>query len=193
MLEYMRSDASVLLTVAVLITFALLTASIIVRMLGTASPFRLRLNASAWAGGRPGGRGDASPDRNGLPTIRPDGPTDVDLARLDDDGGGSRRARSLALPVPLPDDGLPPAQIELPFGPVERFHTPMIPGAREPGVLTTFGVAPVVFRDSPTTMDAATIAARQREGGGAPSERRPPRVGSPWTRLTQAMRRVFGG
>jgi hypothetical protein len=27
--------------------------------------------------------------------------------------------------------------------------------------------------DSPSTMDAATIADRHREGGGAPSERRP--------------------
>ena len=66
-----------------------------------------------------------------------------------------------------------------------RFKAPMIPGAREPGGLTTFGVPPAAYRDSPTTMDAATIAARQREGGGAPSERRPTGVGSPWKRLTR--------
>ena len=182
MFEYTRFDASVLLSVAVLFTFALLTTSLIVRMLGSVSPFRLRSDQPAVA----------------------DGPTDTDLARLDDDGGGSRRAptletrhvavqpQSLSPPVPLPRETLPPSLVEFPFGPVERFHTPMIPGAREPGALTTFGVPPVVFRDSPTTMDAATIAARQREGGGAPSERRLPHEGSPWTRLKQAMRRPEG-
>ncbi len=177
MFEYTQFDASVLLSVVGLITFAILTASIIVRMVGSVSPFRLRIDESAVV----------------------DGPADIDLARLDDDGGASRRAPALDTastgerirlfppPVPLPDEN-PPAAVVIPFVPVERFHTPMIPGAREPGVLTTFGVPPVVFRDSPTTMDATTIAARQREGGGAPSERRPPHEGSLWTRLKQAMR-----
>lgn len=53
----------------------------------------------------------------------------------------------------------------------------LIPGAREPGMLTTFGTpasnAPIP--DGPSTMAAATIAERQREGGGAPSQRRPAR------------------
>ena len=76
----------------------------------------------------------------------------------------------------------------------ERFKTPMIPGAREPGMLTTFGRRPAaILVDSPTTMDAATIAARQREGGGAPNQRRPPRNGSLWKDVKQALRRVLNG
>ena len=53
--------------------------------------------------------------------------------------------------------------------------TPLIPGAREPGMLTTFGTSPPSAQvpDGWSTMDAATIAERQREGGGAPSQRRP--------------------
>jgi hypothetical protein len=81
----------------------------------------------------------------------------------------------------------------VPYGPVEYFQTPMIPGARETAPLTTFGVAPVVVEDSSTTMDATTVAARQREGGGAPSERRRPRQGSTWTRLNETLRRVLLG
>ena len=50
----------------------------------------------------------------------------------------------------------------------------IVPGQREAGRLTRFAVAvgdmPI---EGPSTMDAATIADRQREGGGAPSERRP--------------------
>jgi hypothetical protein len=50
----------------------------------------------------------------------------------------------------------------------------LIPGARETALLTTFGSAGIpMTADEPTTMDAATIAERQREGGGAPSQRRP--------------------
>jgi hypothetical protein len=60
----------------------------------------------------------------------------------------------------------------------EAFNAPMIPGAREPGELTTFGVPAVVFSGAPIAMDAATTAARQREGGGAPNQRRPARDGS---------------
>ena len=50
----------------------------------------------------------------------------------------------------------------------------MIPGAREPGMLTSFRstAARVLPPAGPSTMDAATIAACQREGGGAPSQRR---------------------
>jgi hypothetical protein len=58
----------------------------------------------------------------------------------------------------------------------ERLIAPgiLIPGAREPGMLTSFGssAADVLLPDGPSTMDAATIAERQREGGGAPSQRR---------------------
>lgn len=60
---------------------------------------------------------------------------------------------------------------------------PIIPGAREAGTPTRFGVPVVIIPASPSTMDAVTIAARQREGGGAPNQRRPAREGSPWKRL----------
>lgn len=103
-------------------------------------------------------------------------PNDIDLARLDDDGGSSPTQG----PLVTRHDGA--------YG----FSTPMIPGAREPGMLTTFSW-PVVNRgDAPVTMDAATIAARQREGGGAPSERRRPRDRSRWRNLTQALRLLVG-
>jgi hypothetical protein len=97
-----------------------------------------------------------------------------DLARLDDDGG------------------------DLPVGSASRarddhFTVPMIPGAREPGMLTTFGVHAIVIPPSPSTMDAVTIAARQREGGGAPNQRRPAREGSAWTRLGRTLRRFLIG
>ena len=50
----------------------------------------------------------------------------------------------------------------------------LIPGTREPGMLTSFESAATDLQlvDGPSTMDAATIADRQREGGGAPSQRR---------------------
>ena len=50
----------------------------------------------------------------------------------------------------------------------------MIPGAREPGMLTTFA-APADAPANPggrSTMDAGTSAERRREGGGAPRQRR---------------------
>ncbi|HKH72402.1 MAG TPA: hypothetical protein VKA59_13675 [Vicinamibacterales bacterium] len=77
-------------------------------------------------------------------------PNAIDLARLDDDGGGSRA-------------GSPPRLRDL------------------------------VNPDSPTTMDAATIAARQRERGGAPNQYRPAREGSPWKRLALTLRRFLIG
>ena len=101
-------------------------------------------------------------------------PNDVDLARLDDDGGGS------------PVDRTPRVRDD-------RFGTPMIPGAREPGTLTTFGVHAVVIPDSPSTMDAATIAAREREGGGAPNHRGRARDGAPSMGLGQKLRRFLLG
>ena len=103
-------------------------------------------------------------------------PDDVDLARLDDDGGTRQQ---------LAGEGRPPVRDD-------RFKTPMIPGSREPGMLTTFGVPAVIMPDSPSTMDAATIAARQREGGGAPNQRRPTRDWSRWKSLKQALRLFVG-
>jgi hypothetical protein len=77
-------------------------------------------------------------------------PNTIDLARLDDDGGGSAAESA--------------------------------PRLRD-----------LVIPDSPTTMDAATNAARQREGGGAPNQRRPAREGSAWTRLGPTLRRFLIG
>lgn len=57
-------------------------------------------------------------------------------------------------------------------------HKELIPGEREPGMLTGFGGLAANLPgvpQGPGTMDAATIAERQREGGGAPSQRRPAR------------------
>jgi hypothetical protein len=123
----------------------------------------------------------------------------IDLSRLDDDGGGVQQAPVQAAGRSdggRPQSGLPlhlPIPASIPPVRGHGFDTPMIPGAREPGMLTTFGVVAAIIPDWPKTMDAATIAARQREGGGAPSERRQPRQGSTWTRLTQTLRRVLIG
>jgi hypothetical protein len=40
-------------------------------------------------------------------------------------------------------------------------------------MLTSFAAADVLLPDVHSTMDAATIAEREREGGGAASQRRP--------------------
>jgi hypothetical protein len=56
----------------------------------------------------------------------------------------------------------------------DHHHAPIVPGAREPGVLTRLGAPAAsvqIIPDGPSTMDAATIAERQREGGGAPNQR----------------------
>ena len=100
----------------------------------------------------------------------------VDLSRLDDDGGA--RQQSSVDSRPRMRD--------------ERLKEPMIPGAREPGMLTTFARTVAVLEDSLVTMDAATIAARQREGGGAPSERRRHRERSRWQNLKDALRHLVG-
>jgi hypothetical protein len=61
--------------------------------------------------------------------------------------------------------------------------SPMIPGQREAGSLTRFAVTPDMVRTgADVTIDAAARADRQREGGGAPSERRPARL-SRWAAL----------
>jgi hypothetical protein len=103
---------------------------------------------------------------------------DSDLARLDDDGG-KQIARA---PAPGPAVDLTRRKGS------DAFKAPMIPGAREPGMLTTFGVHAVVFSGAGIAMDAATTAARQREGGGAPNQRRPAREGSLLTDLWQRMK-----
>jgi hypothetical protein len=73
----------------------------------------------------------------------------LDLVRMDDDGGW-QMSRETAVPSAL------------------------IPGAREPGMLTRGASAPSEqIPDGPGTMEAATVAERQREGGGAPNQRRP--------------------
>lgn len=106
---------------------------------------------------------------------------DLDLARLDDDGG-----RHMAR-APAFRQSVPTTRSEVSIGlsadltqraGAYAFRVPMIPGAREPGMLTTFGVHAVVVSGSGIAMDAATTAARQREGGGAPNQRRAARDGS---------------
>jgi hypothetical protein len=65
-----------------------------------------------------------------------------------------------------------------------RSHATTVPGDREPGVLTTFGTptaGTLTIPQGPSTMDAVTIAERQREGGGAPSQRRTLRERAWWT------------
>ena len=62
---------------------------------------------------------------------------------------------------------------------IVRDGTTLIPGAREAGKLMRFA-GPVAVIAGSTTMDAATILERQREGGGAPSERRPARPPFEW-------------
>ena len=50
----------------------------------------------------------------------------------------------------------------------------MTPGQREPGSLTRFAATPAMVETMvDVTMDTAGRTDRQREGGGAPSERRP--------------------
>lgn len=72
----------------------------------------------------------------------------LDLVRMDDDGGW-QMSRETAVPSAL------------------------IPGAREPGMLTMLrtSAASAQIPDGLGTMDAATVAERQREGGGAPNQR----------------------
>jgi hypothetical protein len=105
----------------------------------------------------------------------------IDLARLDDDGGARSEVPAvLTLRVEI-----------VPLAPDDHFPPRMIPGAREPGTQVRFGAPPVTVYNSPCTMDAATIAARQREGGGAPSERRPPGERSMWGRLARRLRQFL--
>ena len=66
-----------------------------------------------------------------------------------------------------------------------------IPGEREPGRLSRFGRAPAIslgVPERPGMMDAGTVAERQREGGGAPNERRAPREPSRWNGLVEFLK-----
>jgi len=92
-------------------------------------------------------------------TIQIEEPSNIDLARLDDDGG-NRQQSTVETRLLMRD---------------RRISTPMIPGAREPGVLTTFGMAAVVSEASSRTMDAATIAAS--ESGSRSTEPTPSGAG----------------
>jgi hypothetical protein len=74
----------------------------------------------------------------------------------------------------------------------QGFRPTMIPGAREPGMLTTFGVPPLIFSDAPIAMDAVTTAARQREGGGAPNQRRAAHDGGMLKHLWRWLQGSFG-
>lgn len=112
----------------------------------------------------------------GMIAVQLEEPNHISLSRLDDDGIGAEAPRQSA------------TRHAGAYG----FSTPMIPGDREPGMLTTFGRPVVILEDSPVTMDAATIAAHQREGGGAPRERRRPRVTSRWQNVKQAFRLLVG-
>jgi hypothetical protein len=105
-----------------------------------------------------------------------------DLARLDDDGGRRRSEDSMTLTLRV---------AKIPATHVDDFPRQMIPGAREPGRQVTFGVEPVIIGGSPSTMDAATIASRQREGGGAPNQRRRPGDRTLWARWVRRLRHFF--
>ena len=107
----------------------------------------------------------------------------IDLARLDDDGGTRRRSEVLA--------ALTIRVERAPLAPADHFPPRMIPGAREPGMQVRFGVQPVIINGSPTTMDAATIAAHQRAGGGAPNQRRPAHERSLWGRMARRLRQFL--
>ena len=75
-----------------------------------------------------------------------------------------------------------------------RIAVPMIPGAREPGISTTFGQHSVVILvDGPSTMDAATIALHQKAGGGGPAQRRRARQQSPWNAWARRLRHFLTG
>jgi len=69
------------------------------------------------------------------------------------------------------------------------FAVPMIPGAREPAIPTMFGQhSVVILPDGPSTMDAATIAMHQKEGGGGPAQRRLTRQRWPWNVWARKLR-----
>jgi hypothetical protein len=106
-----------------------------------------------------------------------DSPTETvdaaDLLRMDDDGGMGSETGGWH---PAPARGVGGAGWGIPPG--------MIPGEREPGPQTRLGGPSTSIRIlSDWPMSAATIADRQREGGGAPSQRRRPSAESGWRRI----------
>jgi hypothetical protein len=73
------------------------------------------------------------------------------------------------------------------------FAPAMIPGERQPGALTRSpapGAINTVGPAQPSTMDAAVTAERQREGGGAPRQRRPERRAWPWSHPRLALQQL---
>lgn len=66
--------------------------------------------------------------------------------------------------------------------------TTVTPGLRESAALTRFAPSVVAHAAVDMTLDAATIADRQREGGGSPAERRPKRA--PWWKSLMARSRT---
>ena len=106
----------------------------------------------------------------------------ADLLRMEDDGGG--RSEAGAWRPTAADGGVLGTDWGVPSG--------MIPGGREPSPQTRFGgptTGTRILSDWP--MSAATIADRQREGGGAPSERRRASAESGWRRTWRAVRGVL--
>jgi hypothetical protein len=101
----------------------------------------------------------------------------ADLARRDDDGGWQ-----MGMTVGPGGWAGPQAESDTPMSSAST----IVPGAREPGMLTIFGALAVslaTIPHGPSTIDAVTIAERQREGGGAPSQRRPAGQRVRWTGL----------
>jgi hypothetical protein len=103
----------------------------------------------------------------------------ADLLRMDDDGGG--RSEAAAWSPTAPGGCVGGAGWGVPSG--------TIPGEREPGPQTRFAGSTTgtrILSDWP--MSAATIADRQREGGGAPSQRRRASAESGWRRTWRTVR-----
>jgi len=74
----------------------------------------------------------------------------------------------------------------------DRFVAPMIPGARELVIPTTLGLHSVVILPvGPSTMDAATMAMHQIEGGGGPALRRHARQQVWWRVLARKVSAVL--
>jgi hypothetical protein len=60
-------------------------------------------------------------------------------------------------------------------------------------MLTTFGVQAKLIPTAPSTMDAATIAMHQKEGGGGPDQRRRARAQSRWHILARKVGDLLTG
>jgi hypothetical protein len=103
----------------------------------------------------------------------------ADLLRMDDDGGGRSEAGA----------GRPTAPDARVFGADWGVPSGTIPGERERGPQTRFGgPSTSVHIPSDWPMSAATIADRQREGGGAPGQRRRASAESGWRRRWRTLR-----